>query len=80
MLTANLHRSHKVGDVVRLSLHQSLFKIVEELPNGKLDCFPGGTGIRTVALVRVADERSTSELAYTAEVKANFAKECPELV
>ena len=64
MITANFHRTHEVGHLVRTRTH-GVCRIVRELPGGCLSTFPGGTGVRAVELVAVDDTRTTSELAYS---------------
>lgn len=61
MKTANIYKTHKVGDVVRL--HGALWEVVRII--GSLDCFPGGTGVREVDLIPSNALRSTSEVEYT---------------
>ena len=63
MKTANIYKAHKVGDVVRLQ--GELWEVAKIV--GSLDCFPGGKGVRQVALIPSNALRSTSEVEYAKE-------------
>lgn len=67
MKTANIFKTHKVGDVVRL---QGALWVVASVV-GSLDCFAGGAGVRVVELLPSNSERSTSEIEYLNEYKQN---------
>ncbi len=62
MTTANLHRTHEVGHVVRLPGHGTLLRVARETGQD-LHHLPGGAGVREVELEPCSDERTTAELA-----------------